>query len=191
MPYPNEHSARIEDPSNFKKDSFRTKEIAPGVTIIIAKRTGDKNGSMITQAYRFDKTKFTVKQAKDWLKKYKVKYIMFEPAKEEESIMKNDMLSEQRIEGSFEKLRDDLTIIAKNSGKFGKYPWIVATFPKYFIIKDDEFEKTYRVDWTLTDGQYVLGDVVQVTEKTQYVKVESLGQVRDLVKQQVLKELRI
>ena len=29
MPYPNEHAARVKEPTDFEPDSFRRKEIAP------------------------------------------------------------------------------------------------------------------------------------------------------------------
>jgi hypothetical protein len=79
MPYPNQHSARIKSPSLFMKDSFKTKSIAPGVSIIIGKMMGSDH--MTTQAYRFDRFKFTPEQAKAWLKEHSiVAYISFEPA---------------------------------------------------------------------------------------------------------------
>lgn len=82
MPYPNEHSARLIDPNKFISDSFRRKNITKGVDIIIGKlKSGD--GSMVTQAYRFDIEKFSAEEAKKWLKDHNVDYISFEPAKPE------------------------------------------------------------------------------------------------------------
>lgn len=80
-PYPNEHSARVRDPDEFEKDSFRRKNIAGGVDIIIGRLKGEK--TLTTQAYRFDASKFTVEQAKKWLKDHNVKYKSFEPARKE------------------------------------------------------------------------------------------------------------
>jgi hypothetical protein len=79
VPYPSEHAARVKNPDDFEKDSFRRKDIAPGIAIIIGKEKNG-NGSMVTQAYRFEKTKFTEAEAKKWLEDHKVKYISFEPA---------------------------------------------------------------------------------------------------------------
>ena len=87
MPYPNEHAARVRDPGDFRPDSFRNKAIgSEGVRIIMGKLKGESK--MIVQAYRFPKDKFTVAQAKKWLKDNDVKYISFEPAsdKKEESM---------------------------------------------------------------------------------------------------------
>jgi len=79
MPLPNEHSARVKDPSEFDPTSFKSKDIAPGIRIIVGKIKGG-DGSMVTQTYRFDKDKFIPQEAKDWLAKNKVHYISFEPA---------------------------------------------------------------------------------------------------------------
>jgi ATP-dependent Clp protease protease subunit len=79
MPLPNEHSARVKDPGEFKQDSFRRKNITDGVDIIIGKLKsgGDE---MVTQTYRLKADKFTIKEAKQWLKDNNVNYISFEPA---------------------------------------------------------------------------------------------------------------
>ena len=78
MPYQNEHSARVRDPGDFQPDSFRRKNIARGVDIIMGRLKGET--TMMTQAYRFDKTVFTAAEAKAWLKKNNIHYISFEPA---------------------------------------------------------------------------------------------------------------
>jgi len=79
MPYPNEHSARVRDPGDFRDDTIRSKEIEAGIRIIIGKLKPDGD-SMETQAYRFKSDKFTPKEAKTWLKEHDVKYISFESA---------------------------------------------------------------------------------------------------------------
>jgi len=78
MPYPNEHAARIRRPGDFKEESFRRMTIAPGVSIIIGRLKGETAAT--TQAYRFDRTKFTAAEAKEWLKEHDVKFISFEAA---------------------------------------------------------------------------------------------------------------
>lgn len=80
MPYPNEHAARVRDPASFEPNSFRSKNLKDGVRLILGKLNGG-NGSMVVQAYRFSVDKFTVEQAKKWLKDNNIKYISFEPAK--------------------------------------------------------------------------------------------------------------
>ncbi len=60
----NEIRHRVEDPDKFEADSFKRKEITDGVSIVIGKLKGQE--SMTVQAYRFDKAKFTLAQAKEW-----------------------------------------------------------------------------------------------------------------------------
>jgi len=80
MPFPNEHAARVRSPRDFKEESFRRMTIAPGISIIIGRLKGETAAT--TQSYRFDKTKFTVSEAKAWLKEHDVKYLSFEAASE-------------------------------------------------------------------------------------------------------------
>lgn len=81
-PYPNEHAARVREPEEFEPDSFRRKNVADGVDMIIGKLKGEE--ATTAQAYRFDKTKFTIDQAKTWLDENEVEYISFEAAAETE-----------------------------------------------------------------------------------------------------------
>jgi hypothetical protein len=90
MPYPNEHSARLQDPDKF--DSFgRTKggKLYGGVLIVpatIGVIWGHPKGgpveAAIPQALRFPISAWTEAEAKKWLKDNDVKYISFEAAKE-------------------------------------------------------------------------------------------------------------
>jgi hypothetical protein len=74
MPFPNEHAARIKDPKQF--DDFARKNIKPGIDIIL----GIKEGISTAQSYRFKKDKFTIEQAKQWLKDNDIQFISFEAA---------------------------------------------------------------------------------------------------------------
>jgi len=95
-PYPNEHSARVREPGDFQAKSFRRKNIETGIDIIIGRLKGES--TMTTQAYRFSVEKFTVAQAKKWLKDHKIKYIKFEPAtKKEKSLGVADEAAEAAI----------------------------------------------------------------------------------------------
>jgi hypothetical protein len=82
MPYPNQHAARMRNPGDFQADSFRSKEMAPGVTMVMGKLKGED--TMTGQAMRFDKDKFTAAEAKTWMKEHKQKYMSFEAATGEE-----------------------------------------------------------------------------------------------------------
>lgn len=91
MPLPNEHSARLRNPDDFAKDSFRrtdggtiygTIKVPKTIAIIWAKLK-DKSGPSdppLPQALRFPTKSWTVKAAKAWLSEHKIKYLSFEPA---------------------------------------------------------------------------------------------------------------
>lgn len=79
MPLPHEHSARLAQPGRFKPRTFRSKRIAPGIRIIIAKRK-PRGTSMETQAVRFDVCRYTAAQARAWLRRHDMKPIRFEKA---------------------------------------------------------------------------------------------------------------
>jgi hypothetical protein len=77
MPFENEHSCRIAEPSEFKKGSFR--RIKEGnLSIIIGKKHGKTTTS--TQAFRYPKDKYTEAQARAHCKKNKGR---FEAAKKD------------------------------------------------------------------------------------------------------------
>jgi hypothetical protein len=77
MPYPSEHSIRLTDPGQYNR--FIRKNLAPGIDAIIGFKSG--SGSEI-QAIRFDKTKFSVEEARTWASKHGYKNpISVEPAK--------------------------------------------------------------------------------------------------------------
>jgi len=81
-PYPNEHSARINNPDKYKRIRRENDAFGDGIHVLWGITTNNK---VEVQAIRFDSDKFTVKQAKDWLKENNYKPISFEPAKEEKS----------------------------------------------------------------------------------------------------------
>jgi len=97
LPYISEHAARIKSPSLFKDGDkeWARKEVTSGISIIfghLKKPTkGSKPNTTTVQAYRFDKTKFTVEQARQWLTDHKVKIILFEPANDKGEQMSNNV----------------------------------------------------------------------------------------------------
>jgi hypothetical protein len=95
MPFPNFHAARVKSPDLFEKESFRTKNIKSGIDIIIGRLKGQTTTT--TQAYRFNKDKFTSQEAKDWLKENEIKFISFEKAKEIEAFLHDVCLVSKRI----------------------------------------------------------------------------------------------
>lgn len=84
-PYPNFHSARMKSPGVFKSIVV-LKTLPNGIMIYGGQLKTKPRGSAVTQAYRFPKSKFTVAEAKKWLKEHKKKYILFEPAAVEKSL---------------------------------------------------------------------------------------------------------
>ncbi len=93
MPYPNEHAARVRDPSDFDKSTYarldhkNKPELPVGVSIIVAKlkQANKPSDAMVTQTYRFDRTKFSPAEVKKWLDDHEVKGYSFEPASEKEA----------------------------------------------------------------------------------------------------------
>lgn len=77
MPLPTEHSGRVLNPTSCSTEYGR-QEITSGV-IRVACRLKDST-KWATQSYRFKKATFTAAEARAWLKKNKVNYILFEPA---------------------------------------------------------------------------------------------------------------
>jgi len=79
-PYANEHSARINDPDKY--DEFRRKndEFGPGIHVIYGIRTVESERKTEVQSIRFDADRFTVAEAKAWLKEHDYKPIEFIPA---------------------------------------------------------------------------------------------------------------
>jgi len=83
-PMPNFHSARIRDPDDFVR-IVQLKELENGIRVIGGPLKSDPDGPTEAQAYRFPKDKFTVAEAKKWLKDHDIKYIDFEPASEDKA----------------------------------------------------------------------------------------------------------
>lgn len=80
-PFPNYHAARIKTPNLFLRIRVMqtTKE---GIMIYGGPLKSGPRGSTKTQAIRFPKDKYSVKEAKTWLKEHKYSAILFEPALE-------------------------------------------------------------------------------------------------------------
>ena len=107
MPYPSEHSARITSPDQYER--FARKNIAPGIDAILGI---DKEGKSEIQAYRFDVKKFTEDEAKEWLKEHDIKYILFEPAQEEEkSAMKIGARNSAKDKERITKIKESARVI--------------------------------------------------------------------------------
>lgn len=77
-PFPNEHSCRLHPPDRYSRFRRNNNRFGDGIHAIFGRRKTD--GKSELQAIRFDKTKFTVAQAKKWCKDHKHTCKPFEPA---------------------------------------------------------------------------------------------------------------
>jgi SpoVK/Ycf46/Vps4 family AAA+-type ATPase len=79
-PYPNFHACRLEDPDKYIRIRYEKDKFGKGIDAIWGVQGGNKPVEL--QAIRFDKTKFTVAEARKWIKDHEYKCKMFEPASE-------------------------------------------------------------------------------------------------------------
>ena len=142
-PYENEHAARIEDPGKY--DEFRRKNnhFKDGVHAIFGIIEKPKRKAEL-QSIRFDKNKYTVAEAKKWLKDNDIKYTRFEPAKGKEMEIERKEFS---IE-DFEVKEDDdgivtITGYANTKGKKDRYGDIPTVFEPHrnYVYELKEFKK--------------------------------------------------
>lgn len=77
-PFPNEHAARLKNPNLYSRFRRRNNFFKPGIHAIFGRLK--TTGKAEVQSIRFDAKKFTVAQAKKWLKNHDFKPIVFEPA---------------------------------------------------------------------------------------------------------------
>lgn len=75
--YPNEHAARINNPDKYEKFRRENNKFGEGIDVIWGIT---KDGKTEVQAIRFDAKKFTVEEAKKWLKDHDYNPIEFVPA---------------------------------------------------------------------------------------------------------------
>jgi hypothetical protein len=91
-PYVGEHAARIKEP-NYDSYARKNNKFGDGVHVIYGvKKKGEEKVTEV-QSIRFNASKWTVSEAKKWLKDHNWKYIKFEPATE--SKVFSDFLSEK------------------------------------------------------------------------------------------------
>jgi sulfur relay (sulfurtransferase) DsrC/TusE family protein len=132
MPFPNEIAARIISPDKFEQDSFRSKNIAPGVRIIVGKLKGQS--TMSTQIYRFDSDKFTADEAREWLKKHNIKPIEFSPAEKDKPMKK-----------AFIKIANTLFMKMNKSSQIKEGTKIEAEHKDTYKFLDDYIKKNGKL----------------------------------------------
>ena len=158
-PYPNEHSARIRDPGDFRPDTFRRKTISEGVSIIIGKLTSGGD-SMVTQAYRFVKSKFTPEQAKAWLKEHDIKYILFENAGETQTniddIFNNkeeDLKMTEDIKNAFDDVKNQIAALKPDSTFAANYEVVQRQMTALSVKLDAAETKVEKLETDLEKAQ--------------------------------------
>jgi hypothetical protein len=86
MPFLNFHSARVKEPDIFEWIKMLV-ELPNGIQIYGGTLKSNSEGSTHPQTYRFPKSKFTIEEAKNWLKTHSIEPISFEPAiKKDDSV---------------------------------------------------------------------------------------------------------
>ena len=88
-PFPGFHAARQEDPGRYDEFRYAKDAGGSGIDFIYGIRTVDGKKVTEVQSVRFDKDKYTVEQAKKWLKEHDYKTEV-EPASEEAGGVKKD-----------------------------------------------------------------------------------------------------
>jgi len=141
MPYPNEHSLRLQDPSKF--DEFRRTrggklynkiEVPKTVSIIWGHLKGADKGTFVPQALRFPTKSFTADEAKKWIKDNEVKGT-FEAAKEEKIDLSKGLTG--LTEAVFRSLRDRLHKAIQE--KFKDY-WLTDWSENTLLLRKEEYE---------------------------------------------------
>lgn len=67
----NEIRQPIRDAGDFVDKSFRTKDLGEGIRLVLGKLKSDPDGAMIAQSVRFDKSKWSIDDAKKWFNEHK------------------------------------------------------------------------------------------------------------------------
>lgn len=184
-PYPHEHAARMIDPGQFLKDSFRRKDVSPGISVILGKKK--RGGPMIVQAYRFDSAKFTPAEARTWLKKHGYRTIMFEPATRNASTevgMKYlpTAMPVEQVENYDKSVKDKFTSLGSQiMERFGRESYMLDMYDDYVVFSRDG--KTFRIAYDESDdGVCTLSEdkPSQVQRVTVYEPIENTNRRDDM-----------
>ena len=126
MPYKNEHAARLTDPEKYKRFRRQNNKFGEGIDAIFGIRKD--NNKVELQAIRFKADKFTVAQAKKWLKDHGYKPIRFEAATgkkqmisdKDTSTLVKEWLEEHKINASDVDKKDALSRLNAHLKAFGR-----------------------------------------------------------------------
>ena len=84
-PYPNEHAARLQDPSKYSEFRRETEAGGPGIDFIYGLFEMDGEITSELQAIRFDADRYSETEAVAWLDEHDFQAIEFEPAIQEKT----------------------------------------------------------------------------------------------------------
>lgn len=154
MPYPTEHSARLRDPKEFKPDTYKRVDggklfgrvkVPKTIAILSAKLKGKDKPSdpYIAQSLRFPVKNWTASEAKAWLKKNKVDFILFEPAKKSKDKQSADQNTASRqacifgqgCEVSFAEAGDE-----QEAGRFRIVAYSGKVIPEHWLWGNVAFD---------------------------------------------------
>lgn len=104
------HHIPVTDKSQFVDGSFRTIDITDGVKAVVGKLKSDPQGSTHVQKYLFDVDKFSLEEAKKWVKDHK-KSVEDESEKSfnQEEVKNENIIGDKGISDGFEAGFSDLS----------------------------------------------------------------------------------
>jgi len=109
-PYPNEHAARMNDPDKYGKIRRQNDKFGEGIHAIFGVL---EDGKTEVQAIRFDSSKFSEEEAREWLEEHKYKPAKFEPAKEEKKSVKQGRVISHSNEAKIKDAKEDVDEASK------------------------------------------------------------------------------
>jgi HK97 family phage major capsid protein/HK97 family phage prohead protease len=95
-PYPQEHAARLKDPSAYDRFRRRNNAAGKGVDFIFGIKTGEQGTDL--QAIRFRLSEFTASEARQWLREHDYTPIQFEEATGERTKVEELSAADESVE---------------------------------------------------------------------------------------------
>jgi HK97 family phage major capsid protein/HK97 family phage prohead protease len=95
-PYPQEHAARLKDPSAYDRFRRRNDAAGKGVDFIFGIKTGEQGPDL--QAIRFRLSEFTASEARQWLREHDYTPIQFEEATGERTKVEELSAADESVE---------------------------------------------------------------------------------------------
>jgi len=184
------HSFELLNREDFDEGHFTELEVLDGVFIRFGKLKGEDRAEV--QRVAFDRARHTIEKANAFMDQWfpKRRKRAQKKAARKESIgslsravlreASTDLVSERVIvAGSYETLRADIEAALKKTGQYGKYPYVVATFPGKVIfsaedggVSSADGSTYYSVDWKREkDRGITFSNLKRVVKKVSYEEV--------------------